>query len=143
MSPKAGIVFGYECFGHVENRSGGTLVYRFGRTAKTVDVSMYEEKDQKKAFIEKLGGAFGGLNRVHSVVLWAKASDIEKGWDLLKDYLRGNYTIGMGMMKIEKPKIVQEVSLGDNFFSIGEEMLSSTFGELLKEATSYLFSHHM
>mgnify|MGYP001164126012 CR=1 FL=1 len=140
MSPKAGIVFGYECFGHVENRSGGTLVYRFGRTAKTVDVSMYEEKDQKKAFIEKLGGAFGGLNRVHSVVLWAKASDIEKGWDLLKDYLRGNYTIEM---KMKKPKIVQEMSLGDNFFSIGEEMPSVQFGELLKEATSYLFGHHM
>ena len=140
MSPKAGIVFGYECFGHIENRSGGTLVYRFGRTAKTIDVSMYEEKDRKKAYIEKLGGAFGGLNRVHSVVLWEKASDIEKGWDLLKDYLRGNYTVDT---KIEKPKIVQEVSLGDNFFSIGEEMLSAKFGELLKEATSYLFGQHM
>ena len=140
MSPKAGIVFGYECFGHVENRSGGTLVYRFGRTAKTIDVSMYEEKDQKKAYIEKLGGAFGGLNRVHSVVLWEKASDIELGWDLLKDYLRGNYTVDT---KIEKPKIVQEMSLGDNFFSIGKEMSSAKFGELLKEATSYLFGHHM
>ena len=141
MSPRAGIVFGYECFGHVENRLGGTIVYRFGRTAKTVDVSMYEEKDQKKAYIEKLGSAFGGLNRVHSVVLWEKASDIDMGWDLTKDFLRGNYTIEN--LKIEKPKIVQEMSLGDNFFSIGEEMSSRKFGELLKEATSYLFSHHM
>ena len=138
---KAGIVFAYECFGHVENRSGGTLVYRFGRTAKTIDVSMYEEKDRKKAYIERLGAAFGGLNRVHSVVLWEKASDIQKGWELLKDYLRGNYTIGV--MKIEKPKIVQEMSLGDNFFSIGEEMSSAKFGELLKEATSYLFEQYM
>ena len=131
---KAGIVFGYECFGRL---GGDFAVYRFGRTAKTVDVSMYEEKDRKKAFIERLGGAFGGLNRVHFVVMWEKVSDIERGWERTKDYLRGhrNYVD----TKIKKPKIVQEMSLGDNFFSVGGDMPSLQFSELLQQATAFLF----
>ena len=129
-------MFGYECKGHVSNNTGGTIVYRFGRTAKTVDVSGYDEKDQKRAYIERLGGSFGGLNRPYLVVLWEEVSDIEVGWDLTKDYLRGNITM---YTKIEKPEIVQEMSLGDNFFSVGD-MPSRKFRELLKEATTNLFA---
>ena len=140
--------------GHVTNSTGGTNVYRFGRTAKTINVSMYAEKERKKVFIEKLGAPFGGLNRPHSVIIWEKVNDIEMCWEILKDYLRGNITLET----IERPKFVQEMSLGDNYFSAGDPRApdvpaanqsehNSRFGakvrELLQQATKKLFSEYM
>ena len=133
---KKGIVFGYLCSG-TGGHNSVNFIYRFGRTSKEIDVSFFEEGDRTKVYIEKLGAAFGGLNRPDTVILWEKVQDVHKAWDIVRDYLRDHHFCST---ETRRPKIIHESTLGDNFFSLGCKTGCSEFEKHLKEAFAKLLS---
>ena len=133
---KKGIVFGYLCCG-----KGGDAhdnkVYRFGRSKKTELDKMIVPSERTMVFIERLGCSFGGLNRPETVVLWEQVADVHKAWDIVKDYLRN---MRFAACKTDRPLVVHEAALGDNFFSLGCKCSTEEFEKHLKEAFAKLLN---
>ena len=134
---KKGIVFGYLCSGK-GGHAHDNKVYRFGRSSK-IDYATVEHLDvdvKTIVLIDRLGQAFSGLNRPQKVILWAPVSDMHRAWDIVREYLREDCFVQTS--KTERPIIVQEYQLGDNFFSLGSKATPSEFGEHLEEAFGQL-----
>ena len=126
---KKGIVFGYLCVGLGKGKDN--FVYRFGKTTKFgVDLTLPKE-DQTKVFIERLGAAFGGLNKPEIVILFELVKDVNKAWDQVQDYLRGRRNALAGKGCRNGVAIRQETSLGDNFYSCNR--LTTEFEKILQE----------
>ena len=111
---KKGIIFGYLCWGRAENQHLLTMqparfVYRFGKTTKT------KLEGERKVHIERLGSAFGGMNKPEVVVLWEEVNRLDLAWDITKEYLRNHLFVPT---KTERPMFKHEVRFGDNFFSL-------------------------
>ena len=86
---KKGIVFGYLCFGR-EGHAHDNKVYRFGKTTKTeIDLDT-DMEERTKVHIERLGAAFGGLNKAEHVILFEEVADVYKAWDIVREYLRNH-----------------------------------------------------
>ena len=84
---KEGVIFGYLCQG-LGGMARNHLVYRFGKSTKTVLPDHVHETDRTKIAIERLGTAFGGLNRPEVVVMWEDVRDVHRAWEITRDYLR-------------------------------------------------------
>ena len=128
-----GVVFGYLCSG----RWGTSKIYRFGRTKRTTLDERIEKHDRTKVAIERLGRQFGGLNSPECVVVWRQVEDMRKAWEMARDYLRNHIFIRTDS---KRPLIIQESSLGDNFFSIEGEQQVADFEIHIKEAFEKMFT---
>ena len=132
---KSGVIFGYLCQG-LGGMARNHLVYRFGKSTKTVLPDHVHETDRTKIAIERLGTAFGGLNRPEVVVMWEDVRDVHKAWEITRDYMRNALFVPTST---RRPEIQQEYPLGDNFFSLKCTCTTSNFTEHLKQAFEILF----
>ena len=132
---KSGVIFGYLCQG-LGGMAHNHLVYRFGKSTKTVLPDHLRETDRTRVAIERLGTSFGGLNRPDVVVMWEDVSDVHKAWEITRDYMRNTLYVATNT---RRPEIQQEYPLGDNFFSLKCTCTCTNFTEHLKEAFEILF----
>ena len=109
-----GVIYGYRAMG---DYGDDAAIYYFGRSrlAKMYDMSLEGPADtvharQKKMLKETCRRT--GLNACSRVLLWGRTADLNKDWDDLKDFLRGNR-----FAQDAHPLVTNQLWVGDNWFS--------------------------
>jgi hypothetical protein len=111
---KKGVVFGYRCQGRDADNN---YIFRFGRSTRTKleELAHFDQDERKKVAIERLGQQFGGLNKPELVIMWEEVSDMNKAWELVRDYLHGHFWV---RTETSRPEFKPEARFGDNYFSV-------------------------
>ena len=138
---KPGIIYGFQTEGSY--RSGGPgsedlvgNVYYFGRSKLKcyLDLPCTGERLQEKQIeLLKKKGRFGGLNAPVRMVLWGTCSDVDGGWETLKERLR--FQIPQRAGGITPGHVTQLSMFGDNWFC--SNLDAATFGRWLNAPIEY------
>jgi len=111
-----GVIYGYRTVG---DYGDDAAIYYFGRSrlAKMYDMSLEGPADtviarQKKMLKDTCRRI--GLNACSRVLLWGRTSNLNKDWDDLKDFLKGNR---FAPLSVAHPLITNQLWVGDNWFS--------------------------
>ena len=130
----SGVVYGYVALGSY----GDELIYYFGRSKQAAMYNMSLEgvqaevhERQKKLLKDRCRRA--GLSAPSRVLLWGRSTDVDKDWDSIKDFLKGNrWAPG-------HPLITNELWVGDNWFTV-ESLGPEGFGRFVRTVWNTLHS---
>ena len=109
-----GVVYGYVARGSYGDDAS---IYYFGRSKQAAMYNMSLEGGpgalharQKKLLKGRCRRT--GLNAPSRVLLWGRSTDLDKDWESIKDFLKGN------RWARDHPLITNQLWVGDNWFTV-------------------------
>ena len=128
-----GVVYAYQAVG-----AYGSEIYYFGRTKQQVvyDMSLEGIQDgvhERQARMLYRRCSRTGLHSPRTVLLWGRTEDVERAWDSVKDFLRGN-------RKLEEISIKHEAMIGDNWWSCSSHKRQA-FGFFLRRVWNVIHAN--
>ena len=116
-----GVIYGFRSFGDFGDDAN---IYYFGRTRQACVYNMSLDgladgvhMRQKKMLKDKCRCT--GLNSPSRVLLWGRTATVNKDWDDLRDFLRGNRNPlpGASDPRTRPPLLTNQLWVGDNWFT--------------------------
>jgi hypothetical protein len=133
METHHGVVYAYKTVG-----AYGSGVYYFCRTKQQVvyDMSLEGVQDgvhERQVRMLQRQCSRNGLHSPRTVLLWGRTVDVERAWDSVKDFLRGNRIL-------EEVSIKHEAMIGDNWWSCDSHK-TQAFGFFLRRVWNVIHAN--